>query len=77
MSAPHFSCLLVADAYKPGDPPPSGYLAWHEWARAQLRAGYRQTYCVCGKWHFQQEPCWQEKGHAPSVIYPGRPRRKR
>lgn len=46
--------------YKPGDPPPEGYVAWHEWARVQYRAGLRQSRCKgCGRWLFSQE----FKGH--------------
>lgn len=49
-------CLLVQDYYKPGDPRPDGYLAFHEWARVQLRGGLKQTRCrLCGLWRFPQE----------------------
>ena len=48
--------LLVADEYKPGDPAPEGYLAWHEWAAVQHKAGLRQEPCgQCGKWKYPQE----------------------
>ena len=54
----HFGCLLIMPDYKAGDPPPSGYLQWHEWARAQIKAGLRQRRCrVCGLWQFPQEGC--------------------
>ena len=32
-------CILEQDKYKPGDPPPTGYLEWHEWAEVQRKAG--------------------------------------
>ena len=48
--------LTVGDDYKPGDMPPKGYLAWHEWADIQHKAGLRQVQCGrCGKWRFPQE----------------------
>lgn len=48
--------LLIADDFKPGDPPPSGYLAWHEWADVQHKAGLRQKECcVCCRWKYPQE----------------------
>lgn len=37
-------------------PPPSGYIEWHEWAKAQIKAGRRQTQCkVCCRWLFPIE----------------------
>lgn len=48
--------LTVAGTYKPGDPPPNGYLEWHEWAEVQHKAGLRQVMCGrCGKWRYPQE----------------------
>ena len=42
--------------FKPGDPAPAGYLAWHEWADVQHKAGLRQKECGrCGKWKYPQE----------------------
>ena len=42
--------------YKPGDPPPTGYLDWHAWASVQHKAGLRQFRCSeCGKMHYPQE----------------------
>jgi hypothetical protein len=42
--------------YKPGDPPPGGYLNWHAWAEVQDKAGLRQKQCSrCGLWKFPQE----------------------
>jgi len=42
--------------YKPGDLPPEGYLAWHEWAEVQLKAGIKQVECgKCGAWKTPQE----------------------
>lgn len=47
-----------ARSFKPGDPPPSGYLDWHEWARVQHKAGLRQKQCrECGLWRYPQETC--------------------
>lgn len=49
-------CLLSQKEYKPGDPAPSGYLAWHEWAEVQHKAGLRQKQCCkCGLWKYPQE----------------------
>lgn len=53
-----WGCLLIMPTYKAGDPPPTGYLQWHEWARAQIKGGLRQRRCrVCGLWQFPQEGC--------------------
>jgi len=53
---PRTVCVLQTPVFKPGDPAPSGYLAWHEWARVQYRAGLRQSRCACcGCWFFPQE----------------------
>ena len=42
--------------YKPGDQPPGGYLAWHEWAEVQHKAGIKQVKCgKCGLWKTPQE----------------------
>lgn len=50
------ACLLVQPIYKPGDPAPDGYLAWHEWAETQHKAGLRQKECAkCGLWKYPQE----------------------
>ncbi len=54
-----FICLVPT--FKPGDQPPDGYLAWHEWARVQARAGLRSTRRACGYYHFPQERCAHEK----------------
>lgn len=49
-------CILEQDAYKPGDQPPEGYLAWHEWAEVQRKAGIKQAECgKCGLWKTPQE----------------------
>lgn len=51
-------CLLAQKEYKPGDLPPKGnnYLAWHEWADVQYKAGIKQKPCKrCGKWLTPQE----------------------
>ena len=49
-------CILAGTDPQPGTMPPSGYLAWHEWASVQHKAGLRQTTCcVCVRWYFPQE----------------------
>lgn len=49
-------CILQQAEYKPGDQPPEGYLAWHEWAEVQRKAGIKQVQCgECGKWSTPQE----------------------
>lgn len=53
---PICACLLIMPSYNPGDPAPSGYLQWHEWAEVQHKAGLRQQECgSCGKWRYPQE----------------------
>lgn len=48
--------VCTSDAYKPGDQPPEGYLAWHEWADIQRKAGIKQVECgTCGLWKTPQE----------------------
>lgn len=48
--------ILMQRAYQPGDQAPEGYLAWHEWAETQNKAGLRQKECGrCGKWKYPQE----------------------
>lgn len=48
--------LLVMPEYKAGDPAPTGYLQWHEWAAVQHKAGLRSKQCGrCGLWRFPQE----------------------
>ena len=42
MSALRVACILEQAAYKPGDQAPEGYLAWHEWAEVQHKAGLRR-----------------------------------
>ena len=50
------ACILVQADYKPGDLPPEGYLAWHEWAEVQHKAGLRQKECGrCNKWFYPQQ----------------------
>jgi len=47
---------MERETYKPGDLPPNGYLAWHEWADVQRRAGIGQLQCSkCGLWRTPQE----------------------
>lgn len=48
--------LTVGGDYKPGDPAPTGYTDWHEWAEVQHKAGLRQAQCGrCGLWRYPQE----------------------
>lgn len=50
------ACVLVQAGYRPGDLPPDGYLAWHEWADVQRKAGIKQAECgQCGNWKTPQE----------------------
>jgi len=57
----HFSGFEAVPYFKPGDPPPRGYMAWHDWAHIQHKAGLRQRQCPeCLRWLFPQE----FKGHA-------------
>jgi uncharacterized OB-fold protein len=58
--------LTVMPEYKPGDPPPAGYLQWHEWAKAQEAGGLRQQRCkVCGLWRYPQETCCRPDPEPP------------
>ena len=57
MSGYPWVCLKVMPKFNVGDPEPSGYLEWHEWARVQHRGGLRQARRACGKLHFPQEVC--------------------
>lgn len=48
--------VCVQPTFKAGDQPPTGYLAWHEWAEVQQKAGLRQKRCErCRKFKFPQE----------------------
>ena len=50
------ACVLKQENYKPGDQAPDGYLAWHEWAEVQHKAGLRQKECGrCSKWFYPQQ----------------------
>lgn len=50
--------------YAPGDPAPDGYLAWHEWADVQIKAGLKQYACGrCVKWKFPQELSGETDSH--------------
>jgi hypothetical protein len=67
-------CILTVPTFKPGDPPPDGYLAWHEWARVQHGAGLRQKLCpLCVKWNYPQEMSGQT---VVSTLTDGRTGRK-
>ena len=55
-------CLLIEPFFKPGDPPPHGYLQWHQWANVQMHARIRQKRCrVCRLWRFPQEVCQHDE----------------
>ena len=42
--------------YPKGCAPPSGYVAWHQWAKAQGAHGLKQTRCEqCRRYLFPQE----------------------
>lgn len=62
--------VCIAGTFKVGDPRPSGYLDFFEWARVQHRGGLRQRRCrACKRWNFPQETCCtrgdrRERGHA-------------
>jgi len=59
-----FVHILEQRDYAPGDPEPQGYLAWHEWAETQHKAGLRQKECGrCGKWRYPQELSAQRDEH--------------
>ena len=48
--------MCVQPDFKPGDQAPEGYLAWHEWADKQHKAGLRQKECGrCRRWKYPQE----------------------
>ena len=49
-------CVLEQQRYRPGDQAPEGYLAWHEWAEVQHKAGLRQRKCGrCGLYCYPQQ----------------------
>lgn len=46
----------LMERWPKGCQPPTGYLAWHDWADAQDAHGLSQSQCKgCGLWHFPQE----------------------
>jgi hypothetical protein len=46
----------IVPTFKPGDPRPEGYIAFHEWAKVQHASGRRQAMCNrCSLWNFPQE----------------------
>jgi hypothetical protein len=63
--------ICLVPEFKPGDPPPEGYLDWHEWARVQAKAGLRQARRACGHWHFPHEPACK----APAIVGVGKGRK--
>jgi hypothetical protein len=57
----------VQPDFKPGDLPPEGYHAWHEWAEVQRKAGIKQVECChCGLWKTPQE--LSEKSHTHEAF---------
>jgi hypothetical protein len=61
-------CILEQRSYKPGEQAPKGYLAWHEWALAQHKAGLRQIQCGhCGLWYYPQELDHHLKSDSPAA----------
>lgn len=53
---PRIGFVLTGSDFKPGDPAPISYQAWHEWAEVQHKAGLRQVQCGrCSLWKFSQE----------------------
>lgn len=52
------ACILITPDFKPGDPEPEGYLAWHAWAEVQHKAKIPNRSCsICGKWKFDHVAC--------------------
>jgi hypothetical protein len=48
--------LTIVGDYKPGDPRPSGYSDFVEWATVQEKAGLRPARCgQCSLWRYPQE----------------------
>lgn len=48
--------ISIVPQFKAGDPPPSGYNQWHEWAAVQYKSGLRQKRCeTCKRYFFAQE----------------------
>lgn len=48
--------ILAQNNFTVGSQPPSGYLAWHEWAEIQAKGKLTQCACgICGLWKFPQE----------------------
>lgn len=66
--------ITYSPGFKAGDPPPEGYLDWHEWAEVQRKAGLKQELCGrCSRWKFPQELSGRT-GEYPVVDRHGRPR---
>jgi uncharacterized OB-fold protein len=57
--------FAASNSFEVGSQPPSGYVAWHEWAAAQGRGGLKQTQCkTCGLYRFPQEVCTHRKAES-------------
>lgn len=64
--------ICTTPDFKPGDQAPDGYLAWHEWAEVQHKAGLRQKECGrCGKWKYPQELSDQIDRHEVKIADDG------
>lgn len=56
MSNPRDRHQGLKERWPKGCAAPSGYVAWHEWARAQDLHGLKQYFCVhCRRYYFPQE----------------------
>jgi len=50
--------VSISREFKPGDPAPTGYNDWQEWADVQEKAGIHQELCpTCYRWLHPQEWC--------------------
>ena len=62
--------ISIQGTYKPGDAEPDGYLAWHEWADTQHKAGLQHVQCGrCKKFKFPQ----QLSGQVDEFLMQSRP----
>lgn len=69
--------VTYSPGFKPGDPAPTGYLDWHEWAEVQHKAGLRQAECpTCSKWKYPQELSTREHQWTETVRRGSRRRGK-
>jgi hypothetical protein len=67
--AERYTHVSIGGDYKPGDPPPQGYTAWHEWAEVQANAGLVDVRCcICCKFKFPQELSPNGYGKSASPV---------